>query len=339
MNRGGMSNGQGDRTVTRPSFSAANSCLARPVIGAAWLAFVWWIVASPLQADDPSPTIRVDRLTEDGQFKLRPTWSADGGQLLFARVSVDQIRTYRRDIQSGQEQPLSQENHMQWDAVFSPDGCWIAVTHDAASPNQGNMDVWLLDVASGKWSSLVGDAGKLSHEEYPSWSPDGERLVLCSTRDGNPELYLVDRHGVNLKRLTTYPGTDSHPSWSPDGQSVVWATDRWGNLEIAWMPVEGGELERLTENEAMDDYPCWSPNGKFLAWMSHRDGQYEIYVMEWATRTVRNVSRHADSDMFPTWTPDGRLCWVTQRFGGWDVVVTRDTRWLCELKKPEQTPQ
>ncbi|GIW95000.1 MAG: hypothetical protein KatS3mg110_3041 [Pirellulaceae bacterium] len=273
-------------------------------------------------AGEPGEPMRLERLTEDGQFKLRPSWSPDGRILLFARVGVDSIRTFRRDCQARVEQPLSEENHMQWDAVYSPDGQWIAVTHDAASPNQGNMDVWLLDVNSGKWSVLIGDAGKLSHEEYPSWSPDGKRLVFTSTRDGNPELYVIDREGKNLKRLTTYPGTDTHPNWSPDGTRIAWATDRWGSLEIAIMSVEGELLERLTQNDWLDDYPCWSPDGRYLAWMSHQGGQYEIYVMDLESRQTFNASCHPAADMFPSWRSDGRLCWVSQRDGVWDIYLT-----------------
>ena len=50
----------------------------------------------------------------------------------------------------------------------------------------------------------------------PAWSPDGTRLAFSSTRDGNPEIYVVNRDGSNLRRLTNHPGIDITPTWSPD---------------------------------------------------------------------------------------------------------------------------
>lgn len=286
----------------------------------AGLAFFSWQVAYLCCGQDPAE-VKWERLTSDGQLKLRPTWSPDGSQLLFARVGSDSIRLVLRNLNSGVEQPLTQETHPQLDGVFSPDGKWIALTHNAASANQGNMDLWLWDVAAAKSSLLIGDAGKLSHEEYPSWAPDSNKLVFSSTRDGNQELYSIHRDGSQLKRLTSHPGIDAHPAWSPDGAWISWATDRWGNLEIALMTPDGESVQRLTENAGADDNPAWSPTGEFLAWTSLQDEQHEIYVMRLADRQVANASRHPAVDFYPAWLPDGRLSFVSQRDGTWDVYV------------------
>lgn len=51
--------------------------------------------------------------------------------------------------------------------------------------------------------------------EWPSWSPDGERFVFQATVANNSDIYLVNRDGTGLKRLTDYEGYDSKPSWRP----------------------------------------------------------------------------------------------------------------------------
>ena len=68
----------------------------------------------------------------------------------------------------------------------------------------------------------------------PSWSPDGERIVFSSTRDGNGEIYMMDANGGNQRRLTKHGGHDGAPAWyspalavSPAGRTLT----KWGWLK------------------------------------------------------------------------------------------------------------
>ena len=49
----------------------------------------------------------------------------------------------------------------------------------------------------------------------PSWSPDGERIVFVSNRDGNNEIYVMDADGGNLTNLTKHAANEFAPAWSP----------------------------------------------------------------------------------------------------------------------------
>src|SRR5437899_8026005 len=55
----------------------------------------------------------------------------------------------------------------------------------------------------------------------PAFSPDGSRLAFTSTRDGQPEVYVMDADGTNAPRLTNSPGLDGDPSFSADGHAVL----------------------------------------------------------------------------------------------------------------------
>jgi Tol biopolymer transport system component len=39
----------------------------------------------------------------------------------------------------------------------------------------------------------------------PLWSPDGRTIAFRSSRDGNPELYLMNADGSGQRRLTNTP--------------------------------------------------------------------------------------------------------------------------------------
>ena len=52
-----------------------------------------------------------------------------------------------------------------------------------------------------------------ANDELPAWSPDGTKLVFSSTRDGNPELYIMAADGSGVTRLTNNPGFDTEATW------------------------------------------------------------------------------------------------------------------------------
>jgi TolB protein len=261
------------------------------------------------------------RLTRDGHFKQRPAWSPDGRQLVFARHRGATIFLYAVAADGSAEKRLTNRNDPEYDAVFDPEGTTIALAIDKTSPNQGDIDIHTGKADGSDLKPLAVSEGKLSHEEWPAWSPDGKHLAFTSTRDGNQELYICRRDGSERKRLTTDAAHDAHPCFSPDGKSIVFATDRWGNLELARVEIESLKVTRLTESRGLDDYPAFSPDGKKLAFVSNRDGNLEIYLADANGAKPRNVTRHEAIDNFPAWTPDGRLTFVSNREEGFDVYV------------------
>ena len=64
----------------------------------------------------------------------------------------------------------------------------------------------------------------------PSWTPDSSSIVFSSVRDGFSEIYVVERDGSNLQRLTQNHAKNGSPSWfdpalavAPNGlQRLIW---------------------------------------------------------------------------------------------------------------------
>jgi TolB protein len=266
------------------------------------------------------------RLTRDGLDTQRPSWSPDGKRLLYSRHESDgaRIALYVLDPAARTPAPrrLTDRKAPEYNGVFSPDGTRVLFAGITLSGTQGNLDVLQVNADGTGLKTLTDDRGKLTHQDWPAWSPDGRRFAFSSNHDGNQEIYTAAADGLDVVRITQSPGIDAHPCWSPDGRWIAFATDRWKGLELAAVRPDATGLVRLTQSPGLDDYPAYSPDGKLLAFVSNRDGQLEVYLAAADGREPVNLSRHPALDSFPSWTPDGRgVTFVSNRDGACEVYT------------------
>ncbi|MGE0607721.1 MAG: TolB family protein [Pirellulales bacterium] len=290
------------------------------------LALAWAIGTTKKAASDDGPVARaaIARLTTDGHFKQRPAWSPDGRRLVFARHADDTIWLFLLDPETGEEHRLTKRDAPEYDADWSPDGQRLAFGHVAQTPGQGDVDLHTIKPDGSDDQLVAGNINGLSHQEWPSWSPDGQRIYFTSTSPGNQEVMAAAPDGGSPRQLTQHLGIDAHPACSPDGRQIAFATDRWGGLEIAVMQADGSQVQRLTESAGLDDYPAWSPDGGRLAFVSNRDGNYEIYVMQADGSQPGNVTQSPAMDTFPTWTRDGQgITFVSDRDEQFEIYTLK----------------
>ena len=62
-------------------------------------------------------------------------------------------------------------------------------------------------------------------------------MVFSLEQGGNTDIYLMDLHGGNLRRLTDAPSIETAPSFSPDGSRIVFESDRSGTQQLYVMPA------------------------------------------------------------------------------------------------------
>ncbi len=276
--------------------------------------------------------------TSDGLDKQRPAWSPDGRQLAFARHESggSHIRQYVTGTDPASvPRRVTKRDEPEYNAVFSPDGKTLLMVLISLSGTQGNLDIAAIH-ADGTGQRIVArDSGKLSHQDWPAWSPDGSRFAYSSTHEGNQEIYTAAADGSQVTRVTQSLGIDGHPCWTPDGRRLLLATDRWGGLEIASVLADGTGLKRLTRSPGLDDYPAPSPDGSRIAFVSNRDGQYEVYVCSAGGTNPWNLSRDPLRDSYPTWRPDGSGVTFVSNRGGSSEIYTQ----LLDLEGPSPDPR
>jgi Tol biopolymer transport system component len=159
---------------------------------------------------------------------------------------------------------------------------------------------------------------------WPAWSPDGRHIVYVSTRDGDPEIYVMKADGTEPRRLTTAQGRDAHPFWSPDGTQIVFQSPREdGHTRIFLMNADGSNQRPLTENTGFCGVPTWSPDGRWIVYQCTddlarvgTDSQWHLFVIDAKGGARRQITYGAANDQVPNWAPDStRLVFHSDRSG------------------------
>ncbi len=136
------------------------------------------------------------------------------------------------------------------------------------------------------------------------------RIVFESSRDGKPQIYVMDADGSNQTRLTNNSAWEEKPVWSPDGSKIAFQSSRDGNIEIYVMDADGSNQVNVTNHVSQDSDPAWSPDGTKIVFGSFRGVDYGLYVMD-ADGTnqvmVADITDEEDSieEICPAWSPDG----------------------------------
>ncbi len=171
-------------------------------------------------------------------------------------------------------------------------------------------------------------------------SPKGDKIIFTSTRDGDPELYVMDIYGKNQKRLTYHKGYDGGAFFSLDGSKIVYRASnpksekelqdyqelvkdglvRPTALEIYVMDADGKNNRQVTDFGKASFSPFFHPDGKRIIFSSNINSDknkmnFDLYMINVDGTGLEQITFNESFDGFPMFTKDGKhLVFASNRF-------------------------
>lgn len=213
------------------------------------------------------------QLTSDGGHNLQPAWSPDGRWIAY--YSMRQSGLWLVPPFGGVARRLTDFGSR---PAWSPDSKWLAfqsygftdfglAAYEAMPPST----IWICSVDGGEPSAVTKPGDPSGGHGAPSWSPDGERIVLTSFDYGSTSVWSVSRNGGDAKRLLEdLPFFYFSAQYAPSGALYITGATS-GQYGLWRLPAAtGGTVGEpvLLGNPApaVIRYPTTSADGRKLAY-------------------------------------------------------------------------
>jgi Tol biopolymer transport system component len=225
------------------------------------------------------------------------------------------------------------------EAYFSPDGQHLVLQR---TPRGGTCDqIYIMDVDGGDLHMVSTGQGRTTCAYFLD---GGKKIIYSSTHLGSKscppppdrakgyvwamysdyDVFVADRDGTNLKRLTDAPGYDAEATVSPDGSKIIYTSMQDGDLDLYTMNPDGSEVRRLTDVAGYDGGAFYSHDGSKICFRAGRPstaeerkdykellelgllrpGALEIFVMNADGTGMKQLTSNGKANFCPYFLPD-----------------------------------
>ena len=252
---------------------------------------------------------------------LTGTWKfsvSDTGSLVFVPSTTQELVWVDRE--GGLESVTAPADDYYYPRV-APQGDRVAFV--------SGRDLWIFNLRRATASRLT----FTEDNNWPTWTPDGTRVIFSSLREGAENLFSRDADGSgDALRLTTNERKHRPESVSPDGSVLTYReehpTDGW---DVWKLRLDGDGAPVPFRATRFQEYgTVFSPDGRWIAFTSNESGEYEVYVVP-ASGAGEKTLVSTGGGGGPIWARDGReLFYNTGKTMGVTLILTPQGH--CQLR-------
>ncbi len=293
----------------------------------------------------------IRQLTFGGQ-NAEAYFSKDGSKLIFqsTRDTFDCDQIFMMNADGSDVELVSTGLGRTTCAFIAPDGEKIVYssTHlaDSSCPEPPDMSqgyVWAVHPGYDIFRSDP-DGRNLErltinprYDAEAVYSPDGEKIVFTSLREGDLDIYIMNPDGSGIVRVTEDFGYDGGAFFSPDSKWLCYRgyhpTDsaeveeytellnnnlvRPGNLDIFIIRPDGSERTRVTDLEGANFCPYFHPDGERIIFASNHhtgDRNFDLFIINIDGTGLKQITFSDVFEGFPMFSYDGsKLVFASNR--------------------------
>jgi serine/threonine protein kinase len=192
------------------------------------------------------------------------------------------------DVATGERRQLTSHTKENFGARYSPDGRTIAYH----STRTGDIEIFLHHTDGTSESQLTNTPGG---NLYPDWSPDGQQLVFCSTRDkGKYKIFVTNSDGGGTRLLvdqqsevliTNSPLNGQLVSrWSPNGKRIAYLVATKKTTSLWTIDVDGSNPKEAIKDVEWFD---WYTDNRHMIYSRRQGSESEMFIVNLDTGKER----------------------------------------------------
>ena len=194
-------------------------------------------------------------------------------------------------------------------------------------PIYDSYDIFVADLEGNIVNQLTNEVG---YDAEPTVSPQGDKIVFTSTRNGDIDLYTMNIDGSDVKQITFELGYDGGAFFSPDGTKIIFRSSRPKTeaeikeyqdllneglvqpteMELYICDADGSNLRQLTNLGGANWSPFFHPSGKKILFSSNFEAErgfpFNLYLIDLDGKNLERVTHGKTFDAFPVFSNDGK---------------------------------
>ncbi len=200
-----------------------------------------------------------------------------------------------------------------------------------------SFDIYVADLKGNIVRKLTDTPG---YDAEATLSPQGDKIVFTSMRNGDLDLYTMNVDGSNVKQVTHELGYDGGAFFSPDGKSLIFRASRPKTeteiktykdllaqdevmpteMELFTCGINGENLRQITHLGGANWAPYFSPDGKRVIFSSNhvkKGYHFNLWMCNLDGSGLEQITFDPVFDAFPVFSRDGkRLVFSSNRNNG-----------------------
>lgn len=155
------------------------------------------------------------RLTDNNVIDYSPHWSPNSKQIAYISKEAGHEDIWVMNADGTEKRNLTPDDREEISFSWSPTGDQIvyssrkpkasfaqAAAGEKSKKSNNSSELFILDLESKQTTQLTQNEHL---DVYPSWSPDGSKIVFCNCKNGHLEIYLMHTDGSHLSKLNLAP--------------------------------------------------------------------------------------------------------------------------------------